>query len=118
MPVITRTAYFGSDEWGAPQSLKEMFQDEIDEEILAEVNDYRLHLIAPAEIKDFLLFQTDFGKAMKYIAVSNSTEKIKEIGKDAAFAKIEAGTVWLINECTGSKVVVPKGEVYINMCKD
>ena len=117
MPVITLTVYFGSEEWDAPRSLKEMFLDGIDEDILAEVDDYRLHLIVPAEIQDFSLFQTDFGKAMKYIAVSTSAEKIKEISKDAAFAKVEADTVRLINECTGSNITVQEGEVYVNMCK-
>ena len=69
IPVITLTIYFGSDKWDGPRSLKDMFSADIDEEVLSKVDDYHLHLIIPAEIKDFSKFKTELGKAMKYIAV-------------------------------------------------
>lgn len=117
MPVITLTVYFGGNEWDAPRSLKDMFQEDLDEEILKEVDDYKLHLIIPTEIKDFSVFQTDFGKAMKYIAASESTKKIMELSKDSAFEKVSSDTVHLINACTNSNITVPVGEETINMCK-
>lgn len=117
MPVITLTVYFGSNAWDAPRCLKDMFPEDIDEEILREVEDYKLHLIVPTEIKDFSLFKTDFGKAMRYIAVSERPEEIEKLSKDSAFEKVSAETVHLINECTGSNITVPEGEEVINMCK-
>ena len=48
-PLITLTIYFGSDEWDAPRSLKEMFHT-TDETVLRFVEDYRVHLIVPKEI--------------------------------------------------------------------
>ena len=51
IPVITLTVYFGSDKWDGPRSLKDMFPEDIDEEVLSKVDDYHLHLIVPADVK-------------------------------------------------------------------
>ena len=51
-PIITLTIYFGPDVWDGPRSLKEMFED-IDESIMKYVEDYKVHLLVPNEIKDF-----------------------------------------------------------------
>lgn len=117
VPVITLTVYFGSDNWDAPRCLKDMFSDDIDEEILKEVDDYKLHLIIPSEIEDFSIFTTDFGKAMKYISVSEDPDKIEELSKDSSFEKVGVDTVRLINECTGSEIEIPEGEEVVDMCK-
>ena len=117
MPVITLVVYFGAREWDAPRCLKDMFPQDISEEILNEVEDYKLHLIVPTEIQDFSLFKTEFGAVMKFIAASESPEKIEALSKDVSFERVSAETVHLINECTGSDLVVPEGEEVINMCK-
>lgn len=117
MPIITLTVYFGSKDWDAPRCLKDMFSDDIGEEILKEVDDYKLHLVIPKEIKDFSLFKTDLGKAMKYIAVSENSEEIEKLSKDATFKQVRAETVHLINECTKSNIAVPEGEEVVDMCK-
>ena len=65
IPVITLTVYFGSDKWDGPRGLKDMFPEDIDEEVLNKVDDYHLHLIIPAEIKDFSKFKTELGKALR-----------------------------------------------------
>ncbi len=117
MPVITLTVYFGAKEWDAPRCLKDMFSEDVNVEILNEIDDYKLHLIVPAEIEDFSVFKTELGIAMKYIAASESPEKIEALSKDTAFEKVSVETVHLINECTGSGIVVPEGEEVINMCK-
>ena len=54
---------------------------------------------------------------MKFIAASESPEKIEALSKDVSFERVSAETVHLINECTGSDLVVPEGEEVINMCK-
>lgn len=117
MPVITLTVYFGAKEWDAPRCLKDMFSEDISTEILDEVDDYKLHLIVPAEIQDFSLFKTEFGAVMKFIAASESPEKIEALSKDVSFERVSAETVHLINECTGSEIAIPEGEEVINMCK-
>lgn len=117
MPVITLTIYFGAKEWDAPRCLKDMFPKELRPEILDEVDDYRLHLIIPSEIRDFSVFKTELGTVMKFIAASEDGKKLKELCKDAAFEQVSAETVQLINECIGSEIEVPKGEEVIDMCK-
>lgn len=49
IPVITVVIYFGADEWDAPRSLHEMF-DEDSKVFLSLVPDYKLNLIAPASM--------------------------------------------------------------------
>lgn len=117
MPVITLTIYFGSDDWDAPRSLKEMFIENISEEILNEVDDYKLHLIVPKEIKDFSVFESDFGKAMEFIACCEDPEAIKKLTTDKSFEKVCADTVYLINACTGSDIGISKGEEVVDMCR-
>ena len=114
---ILKSIAFGSDKWDGPRSLKDMFPEDIDEEVLSKVDDYHLHLIVPAEIKDFSKFKTELGKAMKYIAVSEDTEAMEELTKDEAFKEIGIDTVYLINECTGSDIVVSEKEEVVDMCK-
>ena len=108
--------YFGSDKWDGPRSLKDMFSEDIDPEILSEVEDYKLHMIVPAEITDFSKFKTDLGKAMKYIAVSEDKMAIDRLCEDEDFDSIGADTVRLINECTGSNIAVSEQEEEVNMC--
>lgn len=117
MPVITLTVYFGNDEWDAPRCLKDMFPEDLDEEILEKVDNYALHLIVPTEIEDFSKFKTDFGKAMRFIAVSQKPEEVEKLSKDNSFKEVNADTVHLINECTGSNIEVPNEEKKVNMCK-
>jgi hypothetical protein len=115
-PLITLTIYFGPDDWDAPRSLKEMFET-TDETILRFVEDYRVHLIVPKEIKDFDKFATDFGKAMRFIAASKDGNAIDELQRAAEFQSVDIQTVRLLNACTNSKIPFIEGEEEVNMCK-
>ena len=114
-PIITLTIYFGAKTWDAPRSLKEMFE-EIDESIMKFVEDYKVHLIVPNEIQDFDKFATDFGKVMKYIAVSEDRDALKQLQSDEAFKSVDADTVRLLNACTNSNILIREGEVKVDMC--
>ena len=114
-PIITLTIYFGADTWDAPRSLKEMFED-VDESIMQFVEDYKVHLIVPNEIRDFDKFATDFGKVMKYIAVSKDKKALKELQNDEAFKSVDADTVRLLNACTNSNISISEGEEKMDMC--
>jgi len=119
IPVISLVVYFGSDKWDGPRSLKEMFPEDIAQEILDEVEDYRLHLIIPSEIEDFSMFKTDFGKAMKYIAVSEDKNTLMKLTEEESYRTVKGETARLINECIGSEIVVLEEEEDKNMsmCK-
>ena len=67
-PVITLVVYFGADEWNAPRSIHEMLHTD-DEVILRFVPDYKINLVAPAEINDehFEQFHTELRELLKFI---------------------------------------------------
>lgn len=115
-PVITLTIYFGPDDWDGPRSLKEMF-DELDEDVMRFVEDYHIHLIVPKEIEDFSKFDTDLGKVMKYIAISNDKEAMKTLQEDVNFQNVDVKTVQLLNACTGSDIPIQEGKEEVDMCK-
>ncbi|MBE5851787.1 MAG: hypothetical protein E7299_02355 [Lachnospiraceae bacterium] len=115
-PIITLTVYFGSEKWDAPRSLKEMFPSDIEDIVLNQIEDYRLHLIIPSEIEDFSIFKTDLGKALKYIKMSDKPDGIKQLRLDENFQQMSVDTIQLINEFTKSNIEIPEEEEEINMC--
>ena len=115
-PVITLAIYFGAEEWDAPRSLKEMFPSDIEEVVMNQVEDYRLHLIVPSEIKDFSLFKTDLGKLFKYIKMSDKSDGIKQMRMDKDFDQMSVDTIRLINEFTKSKIEIPEEKEEVKMC--
>lgn len=114
-PIITLTIYFGAEAWDAPRSLKEMFED-MDESIMQFVEDYKVHLIVPNEIEDFDKFATDFGKVMKYIAVSKDKAALEELQNDEKFRSVDADSVRLLNACTNSNISIKEGDDKMDMC--
>jgi hypothetical protein len=115
-PVITLTIYFGAEDWDAPRSLHEMFETK-NPNILRFVNDYRLNLIVPNEIKNFKLFTSELRQLMQFIAKSNDEEFMRNIQRNKDFESVHADTVRLINACTNSKIHIPEGAKEVNMCK-
>lgn len=104
-----------ADDWDAPRSLKEMF-DTTDETILRFVEDYRVHLIVPKEIKDFSRFATDFGKAMRFIAISQDKDSLWKLQQDDQYKTVDTETVRLINVCTKGNLPIEQKEE-TNVCK-
>ena len=105
LPVITLTLYFGADEWTAPRDLHGMLS--ADKEILQFVNNYHLHLIAPAEISDddFTKFHTELSLVLKYIKYSTDKKKLQKIvNEEPAFKSISKKTADVINIITNAKL--------------
>ena len=118
LPVITLTVYFGADEWNAPKDLHSMLA--ADDEILPFVDNYHLHLIAPAEIadSDFVKFHTELSLAFKFIRESKSKQGLMElIYNDASFRSVSKKTVDLVNAVTKSNIRYDSREEHIDMCK-
>ncbi len=115
-PVITLVIYFGTEKWDAPRNLKEMFE-EVDGDILKYVTDYKLNLLIPKEIQNFEKFQTDFGKVMKYISVSDEKEKYQEVVNEEPYKVIRAETARLLNECVGLNLQIEEEEEDVKVCK-
>ena len=121
MPVITAVIYFGTEEWDATMSIHEML--DVDEELLPFIPDYRINLIAPANIPDGDFstkdstgrFHTGFGTLMQVIKHQNEIG-VADILSNAP--KIDEASADMIAEVANvkfEKSVDEKGEV--DMCK-
>ena len=118
LPVITLTLYFGADEWTAPKDLHSMLS--ADKEILPFVDNYHLHLIAPAEIADneFTKFHTELSLALRFIKQSKNKNKLKElINEDTSFRSVSKKTADLVNVVTKSNLHYNDREERVDMCE-
>jgi len=118
LPVITLTVYFGPDEWDAPKDLHSMLKVESD--LLKFIDNYHLHLIAPAEIKksDFSKFHSELSQVMKYIKYSKDKKTFMEnVGEDEDYQNVSKETADVINAVTGYDMnIVPDERGRVNMC--
>ena len=118
LPIITLTLYFGVDEWTAPKDLHSMLA--ADEDILQFVDNYHLHLIAPAEIadEDFSKFRTELSLALKYVKYSQDKKKLKQVlNEDQSFRSVSRKTANLLNILTNSKLRYDNREEQVDMCE-
>lgn len=118
LPIITLTLYFGPDEWDAPRDLHSMLT--ANEDILKFVDNYHLHLIAPAEIKDedFAKFHTELSLALKYVKYSKNKEKLRNmVNEDMAFRSVSKKTADMVNVVTSSNLHYNDGEERVDMCE-
>ena len=121
IPVVTLVLYFGANQWVAPTSLHEMMKlDEMDEELKSMIDDYKIKLIAPAQIKpkDFEKFHTNLRQVMEFIKYSKDKENMTQLMRSDAYRSIDETAVNVIEHCTHLKLKQhtknTKGE--INMC--
>lgn len=118
LPIITLTLYFGADEWDAPRDLHSMLS--ADEDILRFVDNYHLHLIVPAEIKDedFAKFHTELSLALKYVKYSKDKKKLRDmVNEDTAFRSVSRKTADMVNVVTNSNLHYANGEERVDMCE-
>ena len=117
IPVVTLVIYFGADKWDGPRRLHEMFKT-TDEKLLSMVPDYKINLIAPAEMKDeeFEDFTTDLREVLLFLKYSKDKKKLKEvIENDSGFHEMETKTVMMLNELTNANLNVDERKEKQNM---
>ena len=118
-PVVTLTLYFGPDDWDAPRTLHEMLSGD-NNNLMRFIPDYKLNLIAPAEImdEDFSRFHTELSAALKYVKYSKDKAKLNEILQtDEAYKRVSRKTADMINVVTKSGLHYHEGEERVDMCK-
>jgi hypothetical protein len=118
LPVVTLVIYFGDKKWDGPMSLHEMF-DRQDETILSLVPDYKLNLIAPANIADgeYGLFQSDLKEVLSFIKYAKDKQKLQELlVTNSSFQTIGKDAVDVINACTGAKLKQEERKV-VDVCQ-
>ena len=119
IPVVTLVVYFGADTWDAPRSLHEML-DVRSEEVLRYIPDYKINLIAPAEMTDEEIdqFQTNFREVMLFVKYSKDKDHLKKlISEDIHFRNMDSKTARVISAITGSELKSEYAEEEINMCQ-
>ena len=118
MPVITLVIYLGASKWDGPMSIHDMLSTK-NEQLQRFVPDYRIHLIAPAQMEneDFLKFKTDFGKVLQYIKYSQDKEKLYQITHEGdRFRDIDKESADLINVVTRSELRYEVKGGRVDMC--
>lgn len=121
IPIITAVVLFDSDEWDAPLSIHEML--DVDERLLPFIPDYRINLIAPAQLSDDSFatrehggkFRTGFGTLMQVIKHQNEIG-VYDIIKNAP--DVDAASAEIIAEIANIPIeIVPDEKGEVNMCK-
>lgn len=120
IPSITITIYFGADEWDGPLSLFDMM-DISDPDILANMDNYRLRLIAPAQMSDdeIMKFQSSLREVLFFIKYSKNSEKLEAILKtdEKRFQCLERRAADVIKVITNADFEYREKEGSIDMCQ-
>ena len=119
VPVITLCICFEPEKWDAPRSLCDMF-GRIDPRVKKYVNDYRINLITPDEIKDFGVFASELGILLEFINKSNDKDGIRGIieEREKEFSNVSITTVDMINTYTNANLSTENAEGgNVDMCK-
>lgn len=119
IPVIPITLYLGADEWDAPTSLHEMF-DDLDERLRPFIPDYRTTLVSPfgLSMEDLNKLNTELKEFLGAIKYSNNKEKFEAfILEDPKFNSLDNETVSAINMFTGAEIEVNQEGGRTNVCK-
>lgn len=117
LPVISLIIYFGASEWDGPMSIHEML-DIRRAELLPFIPDYRINLLAPANIpdEDFTKFHTDLGKVMEYIKLSTDKSRLNKLENDRRYSAVDKDSFVLINLLTNSKLKARAKGGKVDMC--
>lgn len=120
IPSITVMIYFGAEKWDGPLSLFEMMDVE-DPEILQFMNDYKINLIAPAQMEDedIMKFQSSLREVLLFIKYSKDKKKLNQIMKtnEKRFREVERRAVDVIKAVTNANLRYEESEVKVDMCQ-
>ena len=117
-PVITVVVYFGADAWDGPKSLHEMLSVD-KKEYLSMIPDYKLNLIAPANMtKDEInKLSTELREVLLYVKYSKDKLHLTELLKnDSGFTHLDKKTVQVINALTNSNIKIEESQGEEKMC--
>ena len=119
MPVVTLAIYFGAEDWDAPMSIHTMFGKQ-DTKVLQFVPDYKINLIAPAQIKDtdFEKFTTSLKEVLLFIKYSADADKLAEVvAEDREFHHLGREEINVLNACVSANLPVSQDGQVVDVCK-
>ena len=117
-PVITLVMHFGADAWDGPRSLCEMMNVG-DPALAGFIQDYRIHLIDPAGLKEdeLQLFSTNLREVLGYIRYSRDRKKLEAYIKDNPRMIMEADAARVISAVTRTPFKVDEDSEVVDVCK-
>lgn len=120
IPSVTVTIFFGSEKWDGPLSLFDMM-DVSDPAVLACMDNYHVHLIAPAQMSDeeIMKFQSSLRKVMLFIKYSKDGENLNRIlsVNEKRFRELERRAADVIEAITNSGIKYDKSEEAVDVCQ-
>jgi len=120
LPVITIVLLFQNRTWDGPRSIYEML-DIKDPAILKYVQNYKIHVIAPAELstEELKQFHSSMREVLNFIKYSEDEEKLRQILQEDAdrFNRMEQEAVQLLNLVTGAEIEINTEQEVVDMCK-
>ena len=120
MPIITIVILFQDQTWNGPKSIHEMLNT-TDPAVLKYVQDYKIHVIAPADMTEDELrkFQSSMREVLNFIKYSKDKRKLAQIMQADAerFKHMEREAVQLLNLVTGAEMEMDEEKEVVNMCK-
>lgn len=120
LPSVTVTIFFGPEKWDGPLSLFDMM-DVSDPDVRACMDNYHVHLIAPAQMSDeeTMKFQSSLREVMLFIKYSKDRENLSRILKtnEKRFREMERRAVDVIEAVTDSGIKYKEEEEVIDVCQ-
>lgn len=118
LPVITLCICFDKAKWEAPRSLYDMF-GKVEPWVKKYVDNYRLNLITPGEIKDFNKFSSELGIVLECIQNSDDNHRLHDIMESKEkYRSVDVATIDLINAYTSTNISTNEVEGgKVDMCK-
>jgi len=120
IPSVTVMILFSPDEWDGPSSLSEMMEIK-DPKVLSFINDYRVHLIAPAQMPDeeIMKFQSSLREVMLFIKYSKDKENLSRVlaANEKRFREVERRAADVIEAITNSGIKYDEEDEVVNVCQ-
>ena len=118
--VLYLVGIYKDQTWNGPKSIHEMLNT-TDPAVLKYVQDYKIHVIAPADMTEDELrkFQSSMREVLNFIKYSKDKRKLAQIMQADAerFKHMEREAVQLLNLVTGAEMEMDEEEEVVNMCK-
>ena len=119
IPSITVTIFFGSEEWDGPLSLFDMM-DVSDPDVLACMDNYRVRLIAPAQMPDeeIMKFQSSLREIMLFVKYSKDKENLSRVlaANEKRFREVERRAADVIEVITNTGIKYDESEEAVDVC--
>lgn len=109
-PVVTLTLYWGTDKWDGPRSLHDML-DVKDKRLLNCIENYRLNLITPQDIRDFGLFRSDLRYVLDFVSKAADRQALRQYvqNKEEILNSMDVATFALISRYFDGRIKESEG---------